>query len=67
MEMDVTRLILPKRSTDYAYEKGYDCGLNGANMDNCHFAIFSTPENTRAWEQGKRDAEGGKARRQPGT
>lgn len=40
---------------------GYDCGMNGANMTNCHFLIFSTPENTRAWECGKADAEAIKA------
>lgn len=62
--MNTANLIPPKRSTDYAYDKGYDCGVNGANEDNCHFAIFSTPENTKAWEEGKRDAEGGKPKRQ---
>ena len=39
------------------YDLGWDCGMNGANDDNCHFSIFSTPENTKQWETGKRDAE----------
>ena len=42
---------------DKAYELGRDCGSNGANTKNCHFGIFSDPENTKAWEQGKKDAE----------
>lgn len=39
------------------YELGHDCGLNGPHDTNCHFSIFSTPENTQKWESGKRDAE----------
>lgn len=39
------------------YAMGYDCGQNGPNTTNCHFGLFSTPERTRQWEQGKRDAE----------
>lgn len=54
-------LQLPKRSKEYAYEMGKDCGLNGANVKNCSFSIFSSSENTKAWEDGKRD--GKKARR----
>ena len=42
------------------YWKGYDCGKNGANIENCHYSLFSTPENTKAWERGKKDAEDGK-------
>jgi len=41
----------------YAYKMGYDCGLNGANETNCNFGIFSTPENTKLWEEGKKDAD----------
>lgn len=40
-----------------AYEHGYDCGINGANQTNCNFTIFSTPEKTKEWERGKKDAE----------
>jgi hypothetical protein len=40
-----------------AYELGWECGRDGANEQNCHFSIFSSPENTKAWEAGKRDAE----------
>ena len=34
---------------------GYDCEKNGANLTNCHFALFATAELTKAWEQGKED------------
>lgn len=46
-------LITPK----FAYGMGKDAGLNGANMTNCHFGIFSCPENTAEWERGKLDGE----------
>jgi len=47
--------IAPKRSKDYAYKKGFDSSVNGANTKNCHGSIFSSPENTRAWEEGVKD------------
>ena len=40
-----------------AYRRGYDCGVNGANMENCHFAIFSTHKKMKEWERGKADAD----------
>lgn len=40
-----------------AYKRGEDYFFNGANDYNCRFSIFATPENTKAWEQGKKDAE----------
>ena len=40
------------------YEAGYDCGQNGANLDNCNFTWFRSPEYTAEWERGKADAEG---------
>jgi len=48
--------------TPEAYERGYSCGLNGANDYNCSFRIFSTPENTKAWEEGKKDGENRKTK-----
>lgn len=33
---------------------GYDAGFNGPNTTNCHFRHFGTPENTAAWERGKK-------------
>ena len=42
---------------EHAYKMGQDCAKNGDNADNCNFAIFSTPENTKAWEQGKKDGD----------
>ncbi len=59
----IVRLTPPKRDMEYAYEMGRDCGINGANETNCHFAIFSSPENTTAWERGKRDAGKGNKKR----
>ena len=41
----------------HAYKMGYDCGMRGANEDNCNFRIFSAREYTREWERGKKDAE----------
>jgi hypothetical protein len=41
----------------YAYKMGYDCGLHGSNLTNCSFRIFSTKENTKEWERGKKEAE----------
>lgn len=45
-----------KVSSKEAYEYGKDYGMNGANQTNCHFSIFSSNENTAAWERGKREA-----------
>ncbi len=47
----------PKRSKEYAYKMGLDCALNGVNGKNCSFTIFSSAENTKAWEDGKRSGE----------
>jgi len=46
---------------NHTYWQGYDCGKNGANDNNCHFGLFSTPEKTKAWENGKKEAERQKA------
>jgi len=46
-----------KVDLDYAEEAGFDCGMFGPNDRNCHFAIFSKPEFTKAWEAGKARAE----------
>lgn len=53
----IKALIPPKRSKDYAYKMGKDCAKNGANTTNCHFSIFSSRENTEAWERGKNEKE----------
>lgn len=51
-------ILLPKKITPQeAYQKGLDCGKNGANEYNCHFAIFSSPDNTKMWELGKKEGE----------
>lgn len=42
---------------DRAYRLGYDCVMNGPNLTNCDFRIFSERRFTDAWERGKRDAE----------
>ena len=46
--------------TPEAYDRGYSCGLIGPNDYNSNFRIFSTPENTKAWEEGKKDGENAK-------
>lgn len=42
---------------DRAYRLGYDCGYNGPSLTNSSYLIFSTPENTKEWERGKRESE----------
>ena len=49
---------IPKVDEEYAYKMGRDCALHGANETNCHFAIFSKPEYTKAWERGKSSVMG---------
>ena len=46
-----------KDETSKEYRAGFDCGINGANEENCHFALFASPEQTKEWERGKKDAE----------
>ena len=41
-----------------AFNLGKDCRENGANTNNCHFSIFSDPEFTKAWEEGKKKPDG---------
>lgn len=52
---------LPTAKEKVCYTMGYDCGLNGADEKNCHFSLFSSLENTKAWEAGKTQAEKDKA------
>jgi hypothetical protein len=40
-----------------AYKRGKECGLNGATIENCHYSIFTTEENKKAWEKGRRLAQ----------
>lgn len=56
------KLTLPRISEEHAYNMGYDCAINGADDINCHFSIFSTTENTKAWANGKKDGENEKNR-----
>ena len=53
--MNVSKLDPFKHSKEYAYKMGKDCAINGSNTINCDFAIFSSKENTKAWEQGRKD------------
>ena len=55
--IDILKLIPPERSEDYAYKMGFDSSINGANTINCHFSIFSSPENMEAWEDGVKDGK----------
>ena len=54
---EFVKMLPPKADIEYAYNMGLDCGKNGANETNCHFSIFSNPQNTKEWERGKHDAE----------
>lgn len=54
--------IPPTVKPAQAYEYGVECGELGATVENCHFSIFSTPENTKEWERGKADGEKARAR-----
>jgi len=56
----VSGFLFKRIGTEEAYNLGYDCGINGPNLTNCNFKIFSTPENTKAWERGKKDGENSK-------
>ena len=54
--ININKLIVPEKTLDDCYQAGRDYALNGANTDNCHFSLFSSPENTAEWERG-REAE----------
>ncbi len=47
---------LPTANEKICFAMGYDCEMNGADTKNCHFSLFSTKENTAAWEAGKAQA-----------
>ncbi len=51
---------IPVFDLKHCYRLGYDCGKNGSNTTNCHFAAFDTPEKTKEWERGQADAKAGK-------
>lgn len=51
-----TIINIPKPDESACFNAGYDCGLNGASDQNCHFSFFSSSQNTTAWENGKRAA-----------
>lgn len=41
-----------------AYDSGVDCAKNGANTKNCNFIIFSSPEMSKAWQEGSDSLQG---------
>lgn len=47
---------IPKVNADICFKAGYDAEMNGANTTNCHFSLFSAPQFTAAWENGKKQA-----------
>jgi len=47
---------IPTANEKICFAMGYDCEMNGADEKNCHFSLFSSPENTKAWESGKEKA-----------
>ena len=46
-----------------AFNAGYNCYLYGASLANCDFRLFSSPETTAAWEEGRAKAESDLAQR----
>lgn len=46
---------------DRAEAAGFSAGMEGPNTENTHFSFFGTPEETRAWEAGKKRGEASKA------
>jgi hypothetical protein len=54
---------LAKRPASFrsAYEAGRDCGLHGANEQNCDFRWFSSAESLKEWERGKAAAREGRS------
>ena len=57
-----SKFELPQVSTETAYTHGYDCGLNGATLTNCHFSIFQSLDHSLMWERGKREGEAAKSK-----
>ena len=49
--------VIPKFPKEEAYKAGYDCGLNGANIENCHFSYFTTRELMLEHSRGTKDGE----------
>ena len=57
MEATLKRLIaVQPKSERYAFKQGYDSVVSGPDLVNCHFSVFATPENTKAWERGAAEA-----------
>lgn len=57
---------IPKADTKKCFDAGYDSEMHGANETNCAFWLFSSKENTRAWEDGVRKAREDKRKRAGG-
>ena len=55
--MEPPKPLPPKKNKDYAYKMGLDYVINGVNLVNCHFSIFSSAENAKAWEDGYREGK----------
>ena len=48
---------MPKQTKEkIEYRAGFDCKRNGANLINCNFRLFATPEQTKEWERGYKNA-----------
>ena len=39
-----------------SYLAGWHAGMNGANMENCHFGLFGTPADEALWMLGRKEA-----------
>jgi ribosome modulation factor len=54
---------IPTSNEKIAWAMGYDYGMNGADEKNCHFSLFSSHANMKAWEAGKKQAEADKEKK----
>ena len=53
--IDISKLVSPERLGDYPYEMGFDSSVNGADLKNCHYTLFSSQEKMKAWQEGVKD------------
>jgi ribosome modulation factor len=55
--MEAIMLFFKPRVIDLeeAYMWGYDCGIHGADLNNCHIKIFQSEAHQAAWNEGRAD------------
>ena len=48
---------LNNKTLQNCYKKGYDSKINGANLQNSNYSLFSSKDRTKAWELGHKQAK----------